>query len=120
METNRNSFPPQEIFIEGQEYHIDIVSKQIGDSYEVESSYWIQESNNSTPAVYLDWSSLRYNSGFDPKAKFEELVGIITDAVGPGELFPQTSSKMMYSEWQTGQRTIRLYGNAYDVRFLMF
>lgn len=120
LETNRNSFPPRDVFREDEQYHIDIVSKQISDSYEVESSYWVQESNNSVPAVYLEWSSLRYNSGFDPKAKYEEIVGIITDSVGPGTLFPQTSSKMMYSEWQTGQRIIRLYGNAYDVRFLMF
>ena len=40
--------------------------------------------------------------------------------LGPGKLFPQTSNKMMYSEWHFGQRTIRLYGNSYDVRFLMF
>ena len=120
LETNRNSFPPRDVFREDEQYHIDIVSKQISDSYEVESSYWVQESNNSVPAVYLEWSSLRYNSGFDPKAKYEEIVGIITDSVGPGTLFPQTSSKMMYSEWQTGQRIIRLYGNAYDLRFCMF
>ena len=116
----RNSFPPQEIFSENGKYHIDIVTKQISDSYEVESSYWVQESNNSIPAVYLDWSSLRYNSGFDPEAKYEELVRVITDFVGPGKLFPQTSSKMMYSEWHTEQRTIRLYGSSYDVRFSMF
>ena len=120
LETNRNSFPPQEIFSENEKYHIDIVSKQINDSYEVESSYWVQESNNSIPAVYLDWSKLRYNSEFDPKAKYEELVGIITDVVGPGKLFPQMDNKMMFTEWQTRQRTIRLYGNTYDVRFSMF
>lgn len=120
LETNRNSFPPQDIFSENEKYHIDIVSKQINDSYEVESSYWVQESNNSIPAVYLDWSKLRYNSEFDPKAKYEELVGIITDVVGPGKLFPQMDNKMMFTEWQTGQRTIRLYGNTYDVRFSMF
>ena len=39
--------------------------------------------------------------------------------LGPGKLFPQTSI-MMYTEWHSGQRTIRLYGNSYDVRFLMF
>ena len=120
LETNRNSFPPQEIFSVNEKYHIDIVSKEIEDAYEVESSYWVQESNNSIPAVYLDWSSLRYNSGFNLEAKYEELVRIITDSVGPGKLFPKTGSKMMYSEWHTGQRTIRLYGNSYDVRFLMF
>lgn len=120
LETTRNSFPPHEIFSENEKYHIDIVTKQISDSYEVESSYWVQESNNSIPAIYLDWSSLRYNSGFDPEAKYEELVRVITDFVGPGKLFPQTSSKMMYSEWHTEQRTIRLYGNSYDVRFSMF
>ena len=120
LETTRNSFPPQEIFSENEKYHIDIVTKQISNSYEVESSYWVQESNNSIPAVYLDWSSLRYNSVFDPEAKYEELVRVITDFVGPGKLFPQTSSKMMYSEWHTEQRTIRLYGNSYDVRFSMF
>ena len=120
LETNRNSFPPREIFSENEKYHIDIVSKQINDSYQVESSYWVQESNHSIPAVYLEWSSLRYNSGFDPKAKYEELVGIITDVVGPGKLFPQSGSKMMYTEWQAGQRIIQLYGNAYGVHFLMF
>ena len=75
---------------------------------------------NSIPAVYLEWSSLRYNSGFDPKAKYEELEEIITDSVGPGKLFPQTGSKMMYTEWQAGQRILQLYGNAYGVHFLMF
>ena len=120
LKTNWNSFPPQEIFLESEEYHIDIISKQIRDSYEVESSYWVQESNNSIPAVYLDWSNMRYNSGFDPKAKYEELFGIITDTVGPGKRFPQTGGKMMYSEWHTGRQTIRLYGNSYQVLFLMF
>ena len=65
LETTRNSFPPHEIFSENEKYHIDIVTKQISDSYEVESSYWVQESNNSIPAIYLDWSRLRYNSGFE-------------------------------------------------------
>ena len=106
LETTRNSFPPHEIFSENEKYHIDIVTKQISDSYEVESSYWVQESNNSIPAIYLDWSSLRYNSGFDPEAKYEELVRVITDFVGPGKLFPQTSSKMMYSEWHTNQSQV--------------
>ena len=94
--------------------------KQIGDSYEVESSYWVQESNSSIPAVYQEWSRLRYDSGFDPKAKYEELVGIITDSIGPGTLYPATSGKMKYTEWHSGQRVIKLYGDSYDVRFIMY
>ena len=120
LEANRNSFPPQEIFSEDEKYHIDMVTKQIGDSYEVESSYWVQESNNSIPAVYMNWSRLRYNSGFDPKIKYEELAGIITDSIGPGILYPATNGKMKYTEWHSGQRVIKLYGNSYDVRFIMY
>lgn len=120
LEANRNSFPPQEIFSENEKYHIDIFTKQIGDSYEVESSYWVQESNSSIPAVYQEWSRLRYDSGFDPKAKYEELVGIITDSIGPGTLYPATNGKMKYTEWHSGQRVIKLYGDSYDVRFIMY
>lgn len=117
---NRYSIPPREIFLKGEEYHIDIISKQIGDSYEVESSYWVKESNNSIAAVSLDWSKLTYSSEFDPEAKYAELEGIITEAFGPGKPFPETGSKMIFMEWQAGQRTIRLNGSSHDVRFSMF
>ena len=70
---NRNSFPPKEIFNASESYHIDIVSKLIRDSYKVDSEFWVQESDNSIPAIYMSWSRLRYSSGFDPKAKYEEL-----------------------------------------------
>ncbi|MBO6221175.1 MAG: hypothetical protein J6N46_04510, partial [Bacteroidales bacterium] len=117
---HRNQYPPKDIFKKEESYHIDVVSKQIDDSYEVQSEYWVQESDQSIPVIFMDWSRLRYDSGFDSEAKYKELVRIITDSVGPGKLFPKTSSKMMYSEWHSGQRTIRLYGDSYNVRFLMF
>ena len=120
LEANRNTFPPKEIFNENEEYHIDIVSKLIGDSYQVDSEYWVQESDKSIPAVYMDWSRLRYNSVFDPKAKYEELAGIITDSIGPGILYPATNGKMKYTEWHSGQRMIKLYGDSYDVRLIMY
>ena len=120
LEANRNTFPPKEIFKENEKYHIDIVSKLIDDSYQVDSEYWVQESDKSIPAVYMDWSRLRYNSGFDPKAKYEELARIITDSIGPGTLSPATNGKMKYTEWHSGQRVIKLYGGTYDVRFIMY
>ena len=116
----RNQYPPKDIFKKDESYHIDVVSKQIDDSYEVQSEYWVQESDQSIPVIFMDWSRLKYDSGFDSEAKYKELVRIITDSVGPGKLFPKTSSKMMYSEWHSGQRTIRLYGDSYNVHFLMF
>ena len=117
---NRNSFPPKEIFNASESYHIDIVSKLIRDSYKVDSEFWVQESDNSIPAIYMSWSRLRYSSGFDPKAKYEELAGIITDSIGPGTLYPATNGKMKYTEWHSGQRVIKLYGDSYDVRFIMY
>ena len=117
---NRNSFPPKEIFNASESYHIDIVSKLIRDSYKVDSEFWVQESDNSIPAIYMSWSRLRYSSGFDPKAKYEELAGIITDSIGPGILYPATNGKMKYTEWHSGQRVIKLFGDSYDVRFIMY
>ena len=117
---NRNSFPPKEIFNASESYHIDIVSKLIRDSYKVDSEFWVRESDNSIPAIYMSWSRLRYSSGFDPKAKYEELAGIITDSIGPGTLYPATNRKMKYTEWHSGQRVIKLYGDSYDVRFIMY
>ena len=120
LDANRNTFPPKEIFNENEKYHIDIVSKLIGDSYQVNSEYWVQESDKSILAVYMDWLRLRYNTGFDPKAKYEELARIITDSIGPGTLYPATNGKMKYTEWHSGQRVIKLYGDSYDVRFIMY
>lgn len=120
LESNRNSFPPKEIFDEHENFHIDIISKLIGNSYKVDSEYWVQESDKSIPAVIMDWSRLDYNSGFSPKEKYEQVAGIITDSVGPGTLYPATNGKMKYTEWHSGQRVIRLYGGTYDVRFILY
>ncbi len=118
--SNRNSFPPKEIFSTNERYHIDIVSKVIGDSFKVDSEYWVQESDKSIPAIYMNWSRLRYGTAFDPKTKYEELVGIVTASIGPGTLYPATNGKMKYTEWHSGQRIIKLYGDSYDVRFIMY
>ena len=118
--TDRNRFPPQEIFSESEAYHIDMVTKRIGDTNEVESSYWVQESDNSIPAIHMNWSRLKYNSDFDPEAKYEELAEIITSSIGTGTLVPGIGGKMKYTEWHSGQRVIRLYGNRFNVRFLMY
>ena len=118
--SNRNTFPPKEVFDDNERYHIDIVSKLIEDSYKVESEYWVQESDKSIPAIYMDWSRLNYNSGFDPKEKYEEVARIITDTVGVGTLYPATNGKMKYTEWHSDQRVIRLYGGTYDVRFILY
>jgi len=120
LESNRNSFPPKEIFDEHENYHIDIISKLIGNSYKVDSEYWVQESDKSIPAVFMDWSRLDFNSGFSPKEKYEQVAGIITDSVGPGTLYSATNGKMKYTEWHSGQRVIRLYGGTYDVRFILY
>ena len=117
---DRNKYPPEKIFKKEESYHIDIISKQIDDSYEVHSEYWVQESNQSIPAIFMDWSKLRYDSKFDAAAKYQELVETISEAVGQGTTIPETDRKMKYAEWHYGERSIRLYGTDFNVRFLMF
>ena len=117
---DRNQYPPEEIFKKDESYHIDVVSKRINDSYEVHSEYWIQESDQSIPVVFMDWSRLRYDSGFDPEAKQKELVDVITQAVGQDPVIQKVDRNKKYTEWHSGERSIRLYGTDYNVRFLMF
>lgn len=121
LSADRNRFPPREIFSEKENYHIDVVTKQISDSFEVESEYWVKESDNRVPAVYMSWSRLNnLQSSFSAKEKYDEIVGIITNTVGQGTLAPKQKGKMQYMEWHSGQRCIRLYGDQYDVRFIMY
>ena len=117
---DRNQYPPEDIFKKDESYHIDVVSKQIDDSYEVQSEYWVQESDHSIPVIFMDWSRLRYDSGFDPEAKYKELVEAITEAVGQDPVIRKTDRNKKYTEWHSGERSIQLYGTDYDVRFLMF
>ena len=117
---DRNKYPPEEIFRKEESYHIDVISKQIDNSYEVHSEYWVQESDQSIPAIFMDWSRLRYDSGFAPKAKYLELVETITETVGQNPVIQKTDRNKKYAEWHSGECTIRLYGNSYDVRFSMF
>ena len=77
----------------------------------LDGGIWVDE----TEEVFCLW-----RSEFDPEAKYAELERIITEAFGPGKPFPETGSKMMFMEWQAGQRTIRLNGSSHDVRFSMF
>ena len=125
--TDTNNYPPEEIFKKEESYHIDCITKQIDDSYEVNSKYWVQESNQSITAIFMDWSSSRFfdvfydDDGFDAEAKFRELVEVITEVVGQsGMVIPETDSKIPYTEWHSGQRTIQLYGTDFNVRYLMF
>ena len=117
---DRNQYPPEEIFKKDESYHIDVVSKRINDSYEVHSEYWVQESDQSIPVVFMDWSRLRYDSGFDPEAKQKELVDAITETVGQDPVIQKVDRNKKYTEWHSGERSIRLYGTDYNVRFLMF
>ena len=96
-----------------------IVSKQIDNSYRVDTNYRIRESDQSVQYVYIDWRSEDYNSGFVPVHKYGELEGIITDLVGTGTRFPQTKDTMKYTEWHSGPATLKLYGGDYQVRFSM-
>ena len=116
---DRNKYPPEEIFKKEESYHIDVVSKQI-DDYEVHSEYWVQESDQSIPAVFMEWSSLRFDSRFDPETKFKELIETITEALGQGATISKTNRNTKYAEWHSGACTIQLYGSNFDVRFLMF
>lgn len=117
---DRNKYPPEEIFRKEGSYHIDVISKQIDISYEVHSEYWVQESDQSIPAIFMDWSRLRYDSEFAPEAKYLELVETITETVGQNPVIQKTDRNKKYAEWHSGECTIRLYGSDYDVRFLMF
>ena len=117
---DRNHYPPEEIFRKEESYHIDVVSKQIENSYEVTSEYWVQESDQSIPVVFMDWSSLLFDSEFDPEAKHKELAEAITEAVGQDPVIKKTDRKMKYTEWHSGERSIQLYGTDFNVRFLMF
>ena len=115
-----NHYPPEEIFRKEESYHIDVVSKQIENSYEVTSEYWVQESDQSIPVVFMDWSSLLFDSEFDPEAKHKELAEAITEVVGQDPVIKKTDRKMKYTEWHSGERSIQLYGTDFNVRFLMF
>ncbi len=112
LEAYRNSYPPKEVFSPEETYHIDILSKQIGENYTVDSEYWVADSDSSVSAVFLDWQeNWHYRSGFDRSAKAAEIDSIITRRCGPGRNVPLNGGKSGYTEWHSGSQTIRLYNS---------
>lgn len=120
LERTRNSYPPDSLFHNNESYHIDIISKGVDGQYEVESEYFIRESDNAVVAVFMDWYRSRNQSSFDSRLKYDELSEIISNLFGPGTLVAQTTGKIQYMEWQSAKCTARLYGNDYQVRFIFF
>lgn len=122
LEAYRNSYPPQDVFSPEETYHIDILSKQVGENYTVDSDYWVADSDSAVPAVFLDWNRIHHNrsdSGFDRSAKAAEIDSIITRRCGPGRIISPADRKAGYTEWHPGPQTIRLYGN-FNVRLVIY
>lgn len=120
MEADRNRYPPQEVFSPEETYHIDILSKQIGENYTVDSQYWVAESDSSVSAVFLDWDEpWPYRSYFDWNAKAAEIDSIITRRCGSGRIISPPGRKQEYTEWHFGSQTTRLYNNN-GVRLVVF
>ena len=118
LEAYRNRYPPQVVFSPEETYHIDILSKQIGENYYVDSEYWVADSDSTIPAVFLDWQeNWLYRSGFDRSAKFAEIDSIITRRCGPGRIIPPLDRKQGYTEWHSVSQTIKLYN---DVRLVIY
>ncbi len=106
-----NSFPPKEIFDKADQYHIDIVSKQVNSDYVMESEYWVSESNHTVPSIFFNWSCNKANLQCDMVAKRDEIAGIITKYLGPGTTPPKAKDKMSFTEWQNDKLTVDLYQN---------
>jgi len=107
LEAYRNSYPPQDVFSPEETYHIDILSKQVGENYTVDSDYWVADSDSTVPAVFLDWRQIHYNrsdSGFDRSAKAAEIDSIITRRCGPGRIISLADRKSGYTEWHSARR----------------
>lgn len=118
LEAYRNSYPPQDVFSPEETYHIDILSKQIGETYYVDSEYWVADSDSTVPAVFLNWREIRPNrSGFDRSAKVAEIDSIITRRCGLGRIIPPLDRKQGFTEWHSDSQTIQLYN---DVRLVIY
>lgn len=111
-----NLYLPKEYFKENESYHIDKVFKIVKELYIVDTNYWVQESDNSILAVFMDWTRIGYPTKPVHAEKYKEIEGIITACAGPGLKDERTGK---YTEWHSGQRTLRLY-DEYGIRFIVF
>ena len=105
----RNGILLKEILPAEESYHVDILTKQIGEVYFMDSDYWIAEADSSVPAVILSWRDAYLGSVFDGDAKADEIEEIVIRRCGPGREVSDTDRPLDYTEWRSGDQTIRFY-----------
>ena len=76
------------------------------------SDYWVAESDSSVSAVFLSWEDAYLylpGSCFDGDAKADKIEDVVIRRCGPGKEVPQKDYSLGYTEWQSGDLTIRFY-----------
>ena len=99
----------EEILPAEESYRLDALTKQIGNDYFMYSDYWVAESDSSVSAVILSWRDAYLGSVFDGDAKADEIEEIVIRRCGPGREVSDTDRPLDYTEWRSGDQTIRFY-----------
>ena len=88
-------------------YHVDIITKQINNTYELHTSYWIHEPDSSIYAIGFEWTPISWS-----RKSSQETMDIITKILDEGTYHPGENNKMTYMKWQYGPRTVIFYMKA--------
>lgn len=110
--------PPVTIWSEDESFLCYKYTRKVKDKYQMDTHYWVCESDESVNAVYLilEWAHTNPETA---ESKYDEMTGVIDRIIGDPVKRKRYESGSLYSEWHYNHTTIKCIGHTTPINSVL-